>query len=132
MLRRGQAVNLLDNLVFDRLRHNETNLGKGFLNVKGPRVQLTSSRNARTHLARQPMRFGRCAWCATQSLDFIERPRFTAAVFFQSLFGETTEFLRVAREFLFPGSFIRQIGRSTYRLSIYLLTNNDMRVIVIR
>jgi hypothetical protein len=54
------------------------------------------------------MRFGRSAWCATQSQDFIERPRFTAAVFFQSLFGETTEFLRVAREFLFPGSFITQ------------------------
>jgi len=47
LLRRGQAVNLLDNLVFDRLRHNKTNLGKGFRNVKGPRVQLTSSRNVR-------------------------------------------------------------------------------------
>ncbi len=40
LLRRGQAVNLLDNLVFDRFRHNETNLGKGFRNVKGPRRTL--------------------------------------------------------------------------------------------
>src|SRR6266567_6875402 len=40
LLRHGQAVNLLDNLVFDRLRHNETNLGKGFRNVKGPRPNL--------------------------------------------------------------------------------------------
>jgi hypothetical protein len=54
------------------------------------------------------MRFGRSAWCATPSLELIERPRFTAAVFLQSLFGETTEFLRVAREFLFPGGFITQ------------------------
>jgi hypothetical protein len=54
------------------------------------------------------MRFGKSAWCATQSLEFIKRPRFAAAVFLQSLFGETTEFLRVAREFLFPGGFITQ------------------------
>jgi hypothetical protein len=41
LLSRGKAVHLLDNLVFDRLRHNKTNLGKGFRNVKGPRVQLS-------------------------------------------------------------------------------------------
>jgi hypothetical protein len=54
------------------------------------------------------MRFGRSAWCATQSQELIERPRFTAAMLFLSLFGEATEFLRVAREFLFPGGFVPQ------------------------
>ena len=54
------------------------------------------------------MRFGRRAWCATQSQQLIERPRFAEAVFLQSLFGETTEFLWVAREFLFPGGLITQ------------------------
>ncbi len=34
MLRRGQAVNLVDNLVFDSLRHSKTNLGKDLFNVK--------------------------------------------------------------------------------------------------
>jgi len=34
LLRSVQAANLVDNLVFDSLRHSETNLGKGFLNVK--------------------------------------------------------------------------------------------------
>lgn len=47
LLRSSQAVNLLDDLVFNRLRHNETNLGKGFRNVKGPGVPLSLSRKVR-------------------------------------------------------------------------------------
>ena len=35
LLRSVQAVNLVDNLVFDSLRHSETNLGKDFFHVKG-------------------------------------------------------------------------------------------------
>ena len=35
LVRSVQAVNLLDNLVFDGLCHNEMNVGKGILDVKG-------------------------------------------------------------------------------------------------
>ncbi len=35
LLRSVQAINLVDNLVFNSLRHNGTNLGKDFFYVKG-------------------------------------------------------------------------------------------------
>ncbi len=37
LLRSVQAFNLVDNLVFNSLRHSETNLGKDFFYVKGHR-----------------------------------------------------------------------------------------------
>lgn len=40
---RVQAFHLLDNLVFDGLGHNETNLGNGILDVKGAGFALVNS-----------------------------------------------------------------------------------------
>jgi hypothetical protein len=37
-----QASHLVDDFVFNRLRHNETNLGKDFFDVKGGRVLISS------------------------------------------------------------------------------------------
>jgi len=38
LVRSGQAVHLLDNFVFDGLCHDEINVGKGILKVKGAHI----------------------------------------------------------------------------------------------
>jgi hypothetical protein len=40
LVRSVQAVDLLDNFVFDGLCHNEINVGKDILNVKGTRIRI--------------------------------------------------------------------------------------------
>jgi len=47
LVRSVQAVHLFDNFVFDGLCHNEINLGKGILKVKGVQGTRTMARKER-------------------------------------------------------------------------------------